>query len=157
MAASLELDAIDDRARLDAALEGSSISLAVRLVETLDADVIAEGRAAFEAAAPGAQRLVALGRQGAWIATAALLEALPRQRAMPWPPFERWDAVIEVQARHPETAWLVAEIFAALAPSQGALARRLVHGVERRFGPRGWRALQTRAGDGPHVALVPVD
>lgn len=155
MLSSFEIDAIDDRARLDAVLMESSFPLAHRLVETLDPSVVAEGRAGFEAATPGARGLVALGRPGAWIATAALLDALPRQRAMPWPPFERWDAVIAIQVEPPETAWLVAEVFAALGPSQQALARRLVYGVERRFGPRGWRVLAARGAGGPHGSLLP--
>lgn len=149
------LDALlDDEPALDAHLAALREPLAPRLVATLAPAAVAAGRAAFEDPTPGAQALVALGRPGAWIATESLCAMLPRQRAMPWPPFERWDALIEVSVKHPEAAWLVADVYAALAPSQVALARRAVAGVDRRFGSRGWRVLRLRAADGPHAARL---
>ncbi|MBX3269851.1 MAG: hypothetical protein KF729_06300 [Sandaracinaceae bacterium] len=143
---------LDDAAALDHALARAPRALAPRLVASLAPALVEAARDALGRSSSAA--LFALGRPALWVATAALIDALPGQRAAPWPPLERWDALVEVRAGHPETAWLVADVLAALAPEQAALARRVVLGVERRFGPRGWAALAARAGAGPHAVLL---
>ncbi|MCA9605057.1 MAG: hypothetical protein H6719_24155 [Sandaracinaceae bacterium] len=149
------LHAIEEAADLDVlARPLEPGELARRLDASVDAATRSSARSAFDTGPSRMPELVALGRRGLWIATVALLDALPTQRAMPWPPYERWDALVELHASRAEAAWLVADVFASLGPSQAALARRTLYGLERRFGARGLACLGARAGASPHAALL---
>ncbi|HJL14461.1 MAG TPA: hypothetical protein RMH99_02325 [Sandaracinaceae bacterium LLY-WYZ-13_1] len=119
-----------------------------RLVETLVALAPPEARArgdeVLRAPRPGALpvfdvgAIAKLGRPGLWLATAWALEVIPgRVRGAPSPPFERWDALIEIHRARPEAAWLSLELFVALTARQEALGRRALLGLRRRFGDRG--------------------
>jgi len=95
------------------------------------------------------------GRPGLWFATRWSIDELKRaQRWVPTPAHERWDALLDLHRTEPEAAWLVAEVFASLDGARGALGRRILLGVERRFGARGGAILSHVAASAPLAELL---
>lgn len=156
------LDALDaqDAARFDLAARALEAGPLPRLLENIDDDTRAE--AAPLLPPPGRSRalevqaLVRLGPPGLWLATEWARTAIAgRERSAPTPPHEQWDALIEVHKARVEAPWMIAALFAALDAKQESLGRRVLIGVERRFGQRGYDILRHAAGDAPLAALLP--
>jgi hypothetical protein len=81
--------------------------------------------------------LHALGAIGFWEASAWALRVIPiHERRAPSPPHEQWDALVEIHRARLEAPWLVIELLASLAEAQRPLGRRILLGLERRFGAR---------------------
>lgn len=156
------LDALDaqDAAAFDhaaRAVEGGPLR---RLLEHVDEDTRAEGAPLLPP--PGrlrtleVQALVRLGPPGLWLATEwALTTIAGRERHAPCPPHEQWDALVEVHKARVEAPWMIAALFAALDAKQESLGRRVLIGIERRFGARGYDILRHAARDAPLAELIP--
>ena len=96
------------------------------------------------------------GRPAFWIATKWVLGAVPGGAPKaPVPQHEQWDALVEVNKEQPEAAWFVAELYARLEQTQASVGRRILVGVERRFGERGWEIFHERAAGAPLAGLLP--
>lgn len=141
----------DDRDGFDRAAE--ALGGGRGMLAALLAGVSAEERAPVEALLPprpssGAPftpyidvgALAARGPVGLWIASEWILRVLPRhERLAPAPAHERWDALLEIHRARVEAPWLPIELLASLEPHQRALGRRIVLGLDRRFGERAKR------------------
>jgi len=149
--------ALADPAAFDAAVAelGAEERVLPLLVAGADPDVLTRATRAFRAGLIANRELFGLGRVALWAATRELIVMASRVRTAPWPPHERWDALLGVESENAEAAWLLAELFEGMHADQGALGRRMLLGVERRFGARGWRIMRLRAGDGPLAELLP--
>jgi hypothetical protein len=119
------------------------------VLESLLRDVRPEERAPVDRIFDKATRLdvAALlphGAVGFWVATEWIFERLRGERSAPSPLHEQWDALVEIQRACPEALWFVIELLAALHSDQTRLARRIVLGLDRRFGDRVPSALHAR-------------
>lgn len=146
-----------DPGRFDAAVEAlpSLDRLLPSLLDTVGADLRVAAEACFPRGAHRyfeVRRVYALGRPGLWLATEHLLGRLPTIRGAPEPTHERWDALMEIHRALPEAPWLLAQLLASLREGQEAVARRALLGVDRRFGPRGRRAIERALGEGAELA-----
>ena len=146
----------DDAERFDAEVRRAAPKRVVDvLLLLIPAEVDRELEGMLPARPPGAMSwipnvdvvaLARLGRPALWLMSEWALEVLPRaQRVTPAPAHEKWDALVELHVARAETAWLVADLFAALAEHQASLGQRILLGIERRFGARGRRILAERA------------
>ena len=84
--------------------------------------------------------LAARGPVALWIASEWVLRVIPRhERFAPAPAHEQWDALVEIHRGRVEAPWLPIELLASLDEPQRGLGRRIVLGLERRFGARAAR------------------
>jgi hypothetical protein len=89
--------------------------------------------------------LAARGPVALWIATEWILRVVPRhERFAPAPAHEQWDALVEIHRARVEAPWLPIELLASLDERQRAHGRRIVLGLERRFGERALRVGEAR-------------
>jgi hypothetical protein len=152
--ALVELHARGDRDAFDAEVEraGGARVMLEALLANADADERARARACFprvpslfstERLDVGA--LVKLGAVGLWESSVYVLDALPRfEPRSPSPIHEQWDALVGLSVDRVETVWLPIELLASLSERQRPLGRRIVLGLERRFGARAARVAEAR-------------
>ncbi|MFK7991861.1 MAG: hypothetical protein AB8I08_37940 [Sandaracinaceae bacterium] len=99
--------------------------------------------------------LLGYGRGALWCVGRWAISAFPGAiKQAPHAAHERWDVIVEQHHRHPEAAWIVGGLLRELGPEQGPLVRRILVGVERRFGERGRDIARLALGSGPHAKLV---
>jgi len=131
------------------------------LLDRLLADLPLERAAELEGLVPAPDGrlevgpLAKAGRPALWVATKWVLGAVPGGAPKaPVAQHEQWDALVEANKERPEAAWLVAELFARLEATQESVGRRILIGVGRRFGDRGWEILRERAAEAPLRGLL---
>ena len=89
--------------------------------------------------------LAARGPVALWIATEWILRVVPHhERLAPAPAHEQWDALLEIHRARVEAPWLPIELLASLDERQRGLGRRIVLGLDRRFGERATRIAEAR-------------
>lgn len=132
------------------------------LLDRLLADLSIEKSAELEGLIPAPDArldvgpLAKAGRPAFWVATRWMLGSVPGGAPKaPVPQHEQWDALVEVNKAQPEAAWFVAELYARLEPTQESVGRRILVGIERRFGERGWEIVRERAANAPLAGLLP--
>lgn len=142
-----EVEAIGVRAMLEALLATASEE-----ERALARACVPEASGPYVRARLDAPKLIALGAVGLWEATRWALEAIPRHEVRaPSPIHEQWDAILGTAAHRIEAPWLPIELLASLSSAQRPLGRRIVIGLERRFGARARTiaAARLRLGSGP--------